>query len=197
MPPTPHDNKETDMALMASPGAGFDRPFELLSACHERVDRSLQLLFRLVKHLGTAGNGPREREMAAAAARDVLRYFDVAAPAHHEDEERHVFPLVCATGDVALIDTVARLQAGHVAMAAAWDGLRRLLDEVARDGVALDLPALDEAAQSFGSVCVEHMSLEDSVIFPAARASAEAAGPAAVAAMGSEMAARRGARQDR
>jgi hemerythrin-like domain-containing protein len=185
------------MQLDTSPAAGFDQPFELLSACHERVDRTLQLLLRIVKHLGTTAGSPREREMAASAARDVLRYFDVAAPAHHEDEERHVFPLVRATGDEALMDTVTRLQAGHLAMAASWGRLRMLLDEVARVGAIADHQALDAAAQAFCSLCAEHMALEDSVIFPAARASAEAAGPAAVTAMGSEMAARRGVGQNR
>lgn len=185
------------MQLNASPAAGFDQPFELLSACHERVDRSLQLLLRLVKHLGTTAGSAREREMAASAARDVLRYFDVAAPAHHEDEERHVFPLVRATGDEALMDTITRLQAGHLAMTESWEALRMLLDEVGRDGAASDHHALEAAAQAFCSLCAEHMALEDSVIFPAARASAEAAGPAVVAAMGSEMAARRGVDQAR
>ena len=31
---------------MRSPGAGFDQPFEMLDACHDRVRRSLDLLRR-------------------------------------------------------------------------------------------------------------------------------------------------------
>ena len=30
--------------LFHSPSAGFDAPFEMLSACHERVERTLRLL---------------------------------------------------------------------------------------------------------------------------------------------------------
>jgi len=181
--------------LNSSPAAGFDQPFEMLSACHERVERSLQLLSRLVGHLAEAGDTPRDREMAADAARDVLRYFDIAAPAHHEDEERHVFALVRGSGDEALMDTVNRLQADHRAMTAAWQPLRVLLDAVAQHGKASDLPALDAAARAFASLYDDHMALEDSVIFPAARASAEAGGPAAVEAIGNEMAQRRGVKR--
>ncbi|MCB1958559.1 MAG: hemerythrin domain-containing protein, partial [Rhodocyclaceae bacterium] len=74
--------------LMPTPGAGFDQPFELLSACHDRVQRSLDLLRRLQDHLAIHGADGQAQD----AARDVLRYFDIAAPLHHDDEERHIFP---------------------------------------------------------------------------------------------------------
>ena len=32
------------ISLHPAPGAGFDAPFDMLSACHERVERMLQLL---------------------------------------------------------------------------------------------------------------------------------------------------------
>ena len=69
---------------------GFDTPFEMLEACHERVQRSLDLLQRLTDYLHTHACDDSARQ----AARDVLRYFDMAAPLHHEDEELHVFPLL-------------------------------------------------------------------------------------------------------
>ena len=37
-----------------SPGAGFEAPFEMLAACHERVERMLTLLARLQQHLLSA-----------------------------------------------------------------------------------------------------------------------------------------------
>ena len=62
-------------------GVGFEQPFEMLTACHERVHRMLRLLGKLREHLATRGHD----EQAAQAARDVMRYFDQAAPLHHED----------------------------------------------------------------------------------------------------------------
>ncbi|RYF75253.1 MAG: hemerythrin domain-containing protein, partial [Comamonadaceae bacterium] len=71
-----------------APGVGFEQPFAMLEACHERVQRTLALLGRLRGHVQAHGAD----EPARQAARDVLRYFDIAAPLHHEDEELHVFP---------------------------------------------------------------------------------------------------------
>lgn len=77
-----------------TPAVGFEQPFAMLEACHERVERTLTLLSRLRSYL-------REQavdDAARQAARDVLRYFDIAAPLHHEDEELHVFPLLLERG---------------------------------------------------------------------------------------------------
>ena len=92
----------------ASPGVGFEQPFEMLEACHERVQRSLALLQRLVDHVDRNGHDADSR----SAARDVLRYFDIAGPHHHEDEERHVFPPLQQHAD-ALGDGFALIQRGN------------------------------------------------------------------------------------
>jgi len=38
-------------SLLATPAVGFEQPFEMLAACHERVNRMLALLERLREHL--------------------------------------------------------------------------------------------------------------------------------------------------
>ena len=81
-----------------TPDAELESPFEMLQACHERVDRMLMLLAKLQRHLGHTGCD----DAARRAAGDVLRYFDVAAPLHHQDEELHVFPALMALPDPAL-----------------------------------------------------------------------------------------------
>ena len=99
---------------MHTPGAGFDEPFAMLDACHDRVRRSLDLLERLRAYLQDKGCDDSARQ----AARDVLRYFDIAAPLHHEDEELHVFPpLLAQGGDERLAALVRQLQRDHVRMA--------------------------------------------------------------------------------
>jgi hypothetical protein len=103
--------------MHASPDAGFDQPFAMLSACHERLYRMLQLLERLAAHLPDNGCDPH----AVGAARDLTRYFDVAAPAHHEDEERHVLPALRAAGDDAF---AAQLEQEHHEMRRRWAELR-------------------------------------------------------------------------
>lgn len=71
--------------LHAGPGAGVDEPFEMLKACRQRVERMLTLFERLSVHLAARGtDGPAQQ-----AARDVMRYFDLAALLHREDEAQH------------------------------------------------------------------------------------------------------------
>ena len=92
----------------------------MLLACHERVQRSLDLLLRLQAHVATQGADGQARD----AARDVLRYFDLAGPQHHADEERHVLPRLRTAGLGALAD---RLAADHAEMERQWRALRPAL----------------------------------------------------------------------
>jgi hypothetical protein len=57
------------ISLHPGPGAGFDEPFEMLGACHERVARMLGLLQRLQAHLQAQGAD----DSARSAAADVMR----------------------------------------------------------------------------------------------------------------------------
>jgi hypothetical protein len=95
----------------------------MLRACHERVQRSLDLLRRLIEYLDTRGH---DRSTRSAAA-DVLRYFDIAAPLHHEDEELHVFPALADSADAALREAIAVLRDDHVRMAERWARARGVL----------------------------------------------------------------------
>ena len=170
--------------LHAGPAAGFDEPFEMLDACHQRVERMLVLIERLGAHLPTHGADVQAQQ----AARDVMRYFDLAAPHHHEDEERHVLPLLREQGYAALADRIAQ---EHQAMAAAWARMRALLAAIEQGrgpGVGEDMAA---EGRAFATLYREHIALEETQAFPLAQAGF--AGDA-LRAMGEEMARRRGAR---
>lgn len=164
--------------LHAGPAVGFDQPFEMLLACHERVQRSLDLLLRLQAHVAAQGADEQARD----AARDVLRYFDLASPKHHEDEERHVLPRLRAAGLGALAD---RLAAEHAEMGRQWAALRTALAAL-RDGSG---EALDAAAcRAYAALYAGHMAAEEGEAFPAAARHLDAV---TLADMGAEMAARR------
>jgi len=148
-----------------APAAGFDHPFAMLTACHERVGRTLRLLQKLVEHVGKNGGD----EQARSAAADVLRYFDIAAPMHHDDEELHVFPLLLAQGDSALSAQVRRIQADHLRMNRVWDELRIPLVALASAGSAeVNLVKLRQQSQAFCDVYALHLETEEQVLFPAA-----------------------------
>ncbi len=168
-----------------SPAVGFGQPFELLEACHERVQRSLALLGRLIAHIDAHGHDANSRSAAA----DVLRYFDVAAPLHHQDEELHVFPMLADADDVDLVAAVAGLRADHARMEALWAGLRlALLTWSGGDAAGAVDDALRRQAAEFERLYAGHLQIEEGLVFPAARARM---GAARLADMSADMARRR------
>ncbi|HMC16863.1 MAG TPA: hemerythrin domain-containing protein [Albitalea sp.] len=158
----------------------------MLAACHDRVRRSLALLLRLREHVALNGADERAREAAA----DVLRYFTLAAPAHHEDEERHVVPALRALGDERSLSTAQRLLDEHGVIRDAWAALQPLLEQVAL-GRTPARSEFDTASQRFADLHDGHLLLEESIAFPSAEAYVAGQGAPAIAAVGAEMAARR------
>ena len=172
-------------SLLAAPAASFEQPFEMLEACHERVHRMLDLLGRLRAHL--AGHGADTQ--AQQAARDVMRYFDQAAPLHHQDEELHVFPPLLAQGDAGVVAVVKRLQADHVAMEGNWAAARAVLVRVAEAQLQRLAPADEAALDTFAALYGDHIQSEEGIAYPAAQALLDAD---TVAQAGAEMMRRRG-----
>lgn len=172
-----------------SPAAGFEQPFELLGACHERVQRTLGLLARLRRHLLEHGCD----EQARQAARDVLRYFDIAAPLHHEDEELHVFPPLLARANAGVRALVRELQDEHRQMEQRWQTARAVLLGVAHCEPAAwqaHTPAQQTALDDFAGLYNDHIAKEEQVAYPAALAHLT---PGALQAMSADMMRRRGA----
>lgn len=179
------------MALLAHPApqAGFEAPFEMLQACHERVQRSLALMVRLQQHLQEVGCDDNARQ----AARDVLRYFDVAAPLHHQDEELHVFPPLLLGADATLRSLVRQLMQDHRDMETAWQQARAVLQAIADDTTGTRTLDATEIAQldQFSALYGQHILHEEGLAYPAAQA---ALSGAAVRAMAEDMMVRRGVR---
>ena len=172
----------------SAPAAGFEEPFEMLATCHERVERMLNLQVKLQQHLMDKGCDAPARQ----AARDVMRYFDLAAPLHHQDEELHVFPALLNGPDTALHALVARLIQNHRDMEVAWAQARRVLLAIADSLESSWTPLTLEqtaALTAFAALYRQHLDDEDNVAYPAAQ---DALSPDAVLAMSEDMMQRRG-----
>ena len=170
----------------SAPAVGFEQPFAMLEACHERVQRTLGLLGRLREHVRKQGVDHDARQ----AARDVLRYFDIAAPLHHQDEELHIFPALLAEATPQTKALVEQLQQDHVAMTADWAAARLPLVALA-DGQAKSLSERDCAVlDRFAGRYVDHIRSEESQAYPLAHSLFP---PAELESVGREMARRRGA----
>lgn len=179
------------MALIdfRTPAAGFDQPLELWLACHDRVRRMTGLLERLREHLGTIGAD----DAARVTATTIRRYFDEAAPRHHEDEEVDLFPLLrrlLPQKDPKRLPEVeaalSRLEADHVSLGRVWQVVRPLLQAIER-GEPATLDA--ETVNAFASGYRGHCEVEDTVIADALRL---CLADADLDALGQAMAERRG-----
>jgi hemerythrin-like domain-containing protein len=160
--------------------ATFDDPLGMLKACHSRIERQLMTLGRLQRHLPQNGCD----DDARAAARAILRYFDLAAPNHHADEETSIFPRLAAKAPQAR-SLLEQLERDHATLAAGWTRLRPLLASIAA-GQRANLSAKDVAVvrRAYES----HIAREEGELIPLAAAAFDAE---TLAAIGREMAARR------
>jgi len=154
-----------------SPAGGFDEPLELWLACHERVQRFCNLLGRLWEHVEKHGSDAE----AAESATSIRRYFNEAAPRHHEDEEIDLFPRLLAQLDEQATTTdedeaaqvraaISALTAEHRANEVLWSALDAALAQIARGEAA----ALDASkVEAFGRTYRRHIEVEESVVMPA------------------------------
>ena len=119
---------------------------------------------------------------------------DLAAPDHHEDEERHVFPRLLAGNDENVKTVVRRLQQDHRDMTANWVSAREVLHRVS-EGSAPTWSGLGEADRAtlarFADLYADHIRAEEDTVYPAASALIDAP---ELQRMGAEMAGRRTAR---
>jgi len=146
-----------------SPGAGFDEPIEMWLACHERVRRFARLLGRLVHHVSQRGADDEAREAATA----IRRYFNEAAPRHHEDEEVDMFPLLRERGaDPTVLEVLDRVEADHVAMAGLWRQLDAVLARISAGEPAVPDEAL---VAQFATMYDAHIDAEENILLPALR----------------------------
>jgi pyridoxamine 5'-phosphate oxidase len=156
----------------------------MLRACHDRIRRELAALDRLRLRLPENGCDAEARTVA----RNLLKYFDTAAPNHDADEECSLFPrLLAATGGSAAA-LVERLEAEHRDLAALWLDLRPDLAAIEAGQRSVLTPDLVWRVRT---TYLSHLECEESLLFPLAAARLDAA---ALAAIGAEMAARRGAK---
>lgn len=146
------------MKTLPPTGPRIDDPIEMLRACHEKVRRFATLAQRLRDHVAVHGADAEARSAAEA----VLRYFDLAAVLHHEDEECDLFPALRESGDAALVQAIDELHAEHKVLTQTWQRVRPWLLAVAQGGQVQAAPEVDAFAQSY----CRHADREEAEIYP-------------------------------
>jgi hemerythrin-like domain-containing protein len=167
--------------LSGGDAATFDDPLAMLVACHVRMRKQFATLARLERHLPEHGHDADAR----AAARAILRYFDSAAVHHHEDEEASLMPRIVARAPEASA-LATRLARDHGVLEDHWRRLRPLLCGIAAAQRAVLPPKL---VRDIAEAYEAHLAFEEAELVPLAQ---KVLGADEIAAIGREMAARRG-----
>lgn len=148
-----------------APAVGFDTPLAMLAECHRRIEDRCATLQRLVPHLAARGSD----RPAAEAATAVLRYFDVAAPDHHADEEQDLFPAliesVAGSDALCIRELIDGLRAEHTVFEQQWGALRQVLAMVS-DGRPARLDG--ERVEAFVQAYHRHIVREEDALLPMA-----------------------------
>ncbi|SEA64683.1 hemerythrin domain-containing protein [Paraburkholderia sartisoli] len=152
--------------LLVKPAPSFDEPVEMLKACHERIAAQCVTLGKLEAYLPLHGADTQAQQ----AARNIMRYFDVAGPHHHADEEQDLFPMLIEAGrrlDSPVTERIATLLGEHRFLEAAWVRLRAVLADIAQGKARpLERVSVDDFVGAYRS----HMAVEESHILPFAEA---------------------------
>lgn len=139
----------------------IDDPVEMLLACHDKVRHFSRLLHKLVAHVASHGADDQARSAALA----VRRYFDVAAPLHHQDEDLDLYPALQQLGDPLLSQACLRLSKEHGPQHALWQTVSAWLQAVA-SGHAAQPPA---SVLAFADDAMRHADEEERLLYPHAK----------------------------
>ena len=133
----------------------------MLRGCHRRIRHFAALASRLA-----ASPDAPAGEIADAAA-SIHRYFTVALPLHHADEEESIRPRLPRTP--GLERALASMQEQHqgletrlATLVPLWSGLAAQPETAG--GLA---ESVRRATADFEAACEEHLHLEEEAIFPA------------------------------
>lgn len=174
----------------------FSEPLGLLSDCHRRIKRFLEILLRVTQTLRTEELTPDARN----ALETALRYFRDAAPIHTKDEEESLFPrlreVASAEGEDAqqirqALATVDRLEADHDIA----DVSHALIDVLGKRWLEQgrlsesEIEQLEAELNTLRKFYEDHIEVEDNELFPLA---AKVLDEPQLETVGREMAKRRG-----
>ncbi|HLK49596.1 MAG TPA: hemerythrin domain-containing protein [Bryobacteraceae bacterium] len=182
------------IVIGAKPESTFADPMGLLTDCHRRIERFLEVLVRLAAEAQGSPLSSEQRQ----ALETALRYFREAAPKHTADEEETLFPRLRRMERPelqAVLEKVEGLKNEHAQAERNHAEVERLGQAWLISGwlAPADSARFAELVGGLADLYRGHIAVEERELFPAAAAVLPGAERAA---MGREMAARRGLRHE-
>lgn len=172
------------------PDSGFDDPIGMLTDCHRRIERFLDVLCRVSERAEGRALDGEERDAVEAA----LRYFQESGPRHNCDEEESLFPrlrrIQVSEVPAEIAPQIDRLEGEHHQSEALHKEAAELFTHWLAEGDlhAADRNRLRAVLARLQHIYSAHIRLEEDVVFPCA---ARLLDRQSVAAIGAEFQARR------
>lgn len=170
----------------AKPDGGFDDPIGMLTDCHRRILRFLDVLCHVAHR--ARGNALTAEEQTAVDS--ALRYFRESGPRHNQDEEDSLFPRLRRLETSPALDEIDRLFADHEIAAALHIEVEQLYSRWIAEGtlVIAESAQLESDTARLAHLYRDHIRIEEELVFPEAAKLFDAK---AIAAMAAEFKARR------
>ena len=140
--------------------------FNALDACHQQIHQQLAELADLLERLETSSDSPHCRQKA----KTIEAFFSEVARPHHAEEEKNIFPVLLASDNAELVQAVRTLQQDHGWIEQNWLELAPMLRALAQGEDWADMAELKHNAEVFVSLCHDHIVLEETLIYPEAKA---------------------------
>lgn len=182
----------------AKPESNFTDPIGLMTDCHRRIERFLEILLRVARDAQGKSLTPPEQ----VALRTALDYFRDSAPKHTADEEDSLFPRLRSEAAAAawtshalpwdqIVTRMENLESDHVTADRAHSGVENLGRKWLDNGKLSrkDTDCLLDHLMGLQTLYQDHIAVEETQVFPAAT---RMLSYGARKAMGEEMAKRRG-----
>jgi iron-sulfur cluster repair protein YtfE (RIC family) len=153
---------------MPAPAPDTDTPaaFAELDACHQQIHAHLDRLATLATRLQLEDASDEVRAEAGA----IEAFFSGTSRQHHADEELRVFPPLLASGDAALVSAVRTLQQDHGWIEENWLELGPQLAALSEGNHWVDPAEFLHGVEVFHELVSDHIALEESLIYPEAKA---------------------------
>ncbi|MBE0473908.1 hemerythrin domain-containing protein [Rhodoferax sp.] len=140
--------------------------FKALDTCHQRMHQQLAELADLLERLDADSDSPHCRQKA----KTIEAFFSEVARPHHADEEKMVFPGLLLSSNAELVQAVQTLQQDHRWIEQNWLELAPMLRAIAQGEDWVEIAELKHTIEVFVSLCHDHIMLEESLIYPEAKA---------------------------
>ncbi|HEY5579646.1 MAG TPA: hemerythrin domain-containing protein [Rhodoferax sp.] len=148
--------------------SAFPEPFSFvaLDACHQQMQIHLAELAALVAQMEGSGLDAKAQRQAGA----IETFFSSTARQHHAEEEKNVFPPLLLSSNSELMAAVHALHQDHGWIEENWIELGPQLRAIALGNNWFDPAEFHHGAEVFVALCQEHIALEESLVYPEAKA---------------------------